>query len=107
MSNLRQMIDGLGNLALGFTQSQKRPQYQVKDQAIIRRKITRSKPHTQEVIVGTITAFADGGNSAVLTIPRPGGVITRTTVPLTQLEPVSKAFKRNSVQWNPALRGSV
>jgi hypothetical protein len=107
MPNLRKIVDGIGSLALGFTQQQAQPQYKVRDQAIIRRTVTRSKPHTQEVIVGTITAFADNGKSAVLTIPRPGGVITRTTVPLSQLEPVSKAFKRNSVQWNPALRGSM
>lgn len=107
MPSLRSMIDGIGALALGTTKASEKEAYKVRDQVTIRRNVTRSKPYTQEVIVGTIAAFSEDKKSAVLTIPRPGGFLQRTTVPLDQLEPVSKSFKRSSVQWNPALRGSM
>ena len=107
MPSLRKMMDGVGSLALGTYTPVLQPTYKVQDQVVIRKSITRRSPRTQEVIVGTITAFADGGESVVLNIPRPGGVMQRTTVPLDQVEPVKKAFRQSSVQWNPAFRGQM
>ena len=54
--------------------------------------------------VGTILAFADDGESAVVSLPGPGGTIMRETVGLGQLEPVTARFKRASVQFNSAFR---
>lgn len=107
MPNLRRMIDGIGDLRLGIDKPVEQKQFKLRDQVVLRRNVTRTSPRTQEVIVGTITAFAEGNTSAVVTIPRPGGTVTRTTVQLDQLEPVTAAFKRSSTHWNPAFRGQM
>lgn len=74
------------------------------DQVIMRKNLGRGGPVTREVMVGTIAAMS-GDAAAIVSFPRPGGRILRSTVPLSQLEHVSGTFKRNSVQFNPAFRG--
>lgn len=78
-------------------------EFQVQQQVVVRRSI-RSHARTAEVRVGTILAFADDGETAVVSIPGPGGKVIRETVGLGQLEPVTNRFRRASVQFNPAFR---
>jgi len=80
-------------------------EFKIKDQVVIRKPVGFSGK-TKEVIVGQILASA-GKGSFVVSIPRPGGVTTRATVPVSQLSPVTKEFKRQSVNWNPAFRGQM
>lgn len=77
--------------------------YKLQDQVIVRRRI-RTTPATNEIKVGSILAFADDGNSAIVSLPGPGGKIQRVTVPVESLQPASEHFKRSRVQVNPTFR---
>jgi hypothetical protein len=76
----------------------------VSQQVVLRRKVNRSGPTTSEIRVGTILAFSPDGKKATLSIPGPGGKISRASVFVDTLEPVSDRFKRASVHFNPAFR---
>jgi hypothetical protein len=101
--NLREMVD----VRKGLSVDVQRPkhEFKVKDQVVIYKPVGFSGK-TKEVIVGQILASAGKGKFLV-SIPRPGGVSTRATVLASQLKPVTEAFKRTSVQINPAFRGQM
>lgn len=73
----------------------------VQEQVRIRRPLLHGRGASL-IKVGTILAFADNGQKAIVTFPADQ---TRLTVPLDQLEPVSKAYGRARVQVNPVNRG--
>lgn len=105
--NLREMID----TAMGLTVDVKQPRqsahaFAVKDQVIVRRPVGFSGA-TTEIISGEILAFADNGKSAVVSFPRAGGVLTRATVDVDQLQPASSVYRRGRVHVNPAFRGQM
>jgi hypothetical protein len=77
----------------------------VNDQVVVKRSVNRtfSRQNMKEVMVGTVTAFAQNGN-AVVSLNRPGGRILRSEIPLKQLQPVADVYKRTAVQHNPAIR---
>ena len=75
-------------------------EFRVQEQVRVRRPILHGRG-SQLVKIGTILAFADNRQKAVVTFPADQ---TRLTLPLEQLEPVSKAYGRARVQVNPVLR---
>ena len=101
MSTLRQMIDGQGSLQLGLTPINHKSHYRVHDDVLIRRKVNRSGPRTDEVIVGRILAMSK--STADVSIQK-NGVNQRLTVNLNEVEPVTQSFKRQSMQFNPQIR---
>ena|ERR1700722_5167598 len=101
--NLREMITVKQGLAVDVQRP--KHEFKIKDQVVIRKPVGHSNM-TKEVIVGQILASAGKGKFLV-SIPRPGGVATRATVLASQLQPVTEAFKRTSVQFNPAFRGQM
>jgi hypothetical protein len=102
--NLREMAATYGGLSTDVKQPAKQ-EFKIKDQVVIYRPVGRSA-NTREVIVGEILASA-GKGKFVVTIPRPGGVLTRATVSASQLEPVTDVFRRSHVHINPAFRGQM
>jgi hypothetical protein len=100
--NLREIAATYDGLSVDVKQPAKR-EFQIKDQVVIYRPISAN---TREVIVGEILASA-GKGKYVVTIPRPGGVVTRATVLASQLKPVTEVFRRSHVQINPAFRGQM
>ncbi len=103
--NLRQMIDTQSGLADDTPKA--KTEFKKGDQVVVRRSLGNGRLVSKELMVGTVTAFAEGNKSAVVSIPRPGGRQLRSTVPVAQLSPVSEVYRRNRVQVNPAFRGSV
>lgn len=103
--NLRQMIDTQTGLA-DETPTVK-TEFKKGDQVVVRRTMGNNRLASKELMVGTVTAFADANRSAVVSIPRAGGRQLRTTVPVAQLSAVTEVYRRNRVQVNSALRGSV
>jgi hypothetical protein len=78
-------------------------EFKLRDEVVIYRPVGFGGK-TREVLVGEILASA-GKNQFVVSIPRPGGVSTRATVNVSQLQPATAAFKRERVHINPAFRG--
>jgi hypothetical protein len=76
-------------------------QFRVQEQIRIRRPLLHGRG-ANLIKVGTILAFSPDGQKAIVTFPADQ---TRLTVPLDQLEPVSKAYGRARVQVNPVNRG--
>ena len=76
--------------------------FNVKDQVVIREKISRSGPVTNHVKVGTVMAVSQ--DDLLVSMPLPGGRFVKKSVPAAMCEPVSEVFRRNSVQVNPAFR---
>jgi hypothetical protein len=72
----------------------------VQDQVIVRRPILHGRGSVL-IKTGTILAFADNGQKAIVSFPADS---TRVTVPIDQLEPVKKAFGRSRVQIDPVRR---
>lgn len=79
-------------------------EYKLQQQVLISRKISRSGPVTNDVRVGVIQAFADGGESVLVSIPRPGRLPLKETVAIADIKPVSEVFNRTAVQFNPLFR---
>lgn len=78
--------------------------FKVSQQVVVSQKTRIGGPMTRELRVGTIQAFSPDGESATVSMPAPGGRVTRMEVPVAQLQPVTDRFKRASVQFNPAFR---
>jgi urease alpha subunit len=102
--NLREIVDMRQGLQVDVKQPS-RHEFKVKDQVVIYKPVGFGGK-TREVIVGQILASA-GEGKFVVSIPRPGGVATRTTVSASQLQPVTAAFRRSHVNINPAFRGQM
>jgi hypothetical protein len=79
---------------------QKEHEFRVQEQVRFRRPILHGRG-SQLIKIGTILAFADNGTKAVISCPAD---MTRVTVPLDQLEPISAAYGRARVQVNPVHR---
>jgi len=73
------------------------------DQVVLRKPTRRTGPTTSEILVGEIVALADNGKATV-SMPRPGGGILRTELPVKSLIPVSTFYKKASVPVNPGFR---
>jgi hypothetical protein len=101
--NLRELI----GLRQGLSVDTKplRHVFKLRDQVVIHRPVGFSGK-TKEIILGEILASA-GKGKFVVSIPRPGGVSARATVNANQLQPVTAAFKRSHVNFNPAFRGTM
>lgn len=78
--------------------------FQVGEQVVVRKQVTRSGPVTKEVKVGQIAALSDSGKTATVTLPRNNGTTERKEIPTSQLQPVREAFGRSRVQMNSARR---
>lgn len=93
MTTLREIVNTAQGVAVDAPPVQRK--LQVRDQVVLRRPVGFSGK-TKEMIRGEILAFGDGGKSAVVSIPRPGGVTTRATVRTDQLQP---AKGPKAIQW--------
>jgi hypothetical protein len=76
--------------------------FNVKDQVVIRERTSRSGPVTNQIRVGTVMAV--GESALTVSFPLPGGRFTKKAFPISQCEPVTEVFRRNSVQINPLFR---
>ena len=101
MSSLRRMIDAMIPSSMSV-----KPKQELKagDQAVIKRSALQGHHQTKEMMVGTLVSLSEDGQGAVMSLPRPGGRMMRTTVPLKNLTPVSDYYKRAAVHANPAFR---
>jgi len=100
MTTLRGWVDG----QITVNGVEKEPiALKVKDQVILKRRRGLTSKATQEIMCGTIVRLTEGGMAEV-TMPRPGGRILRTTVPVNTLAPASSVYKRTQVNVNPAFR---
>lgn len=101
MANLRKLIDAMIPSSLNV-----KPKVELKagDQAVLKRGALQGHHQTKELMVGTLVSISNDGQGAVVSLPRPGGRMMRTTVPLKQLTPVSDFYKRAAVHANPAFR---
>lgn len=102
--NLREIV----NTAQGLTVDVEKPAQalKVRDDVVIRRPVGFSGK-THEIIVGKILAFGSDKKTATVSIPGPGGVISRSNVSVSQLQPVTESFKRKSVQYNSQFKRFV
>lgn len=105
MSNLRDIVDGVGSLANDLTPDRVDTSFRVQQEVITRRQTNRSGPATSEVKVGTILALGEG--TATVSFRSSTGVTEKKEVRLADLSPVTLAFKRQSIQFQPAFRGRV
>lgn len=81
--------------------------YAIKDQVVWKRGLgPGSHARTREVRVGEISAFADQ-ETAVVSFALLGGRMERKEIKLSELEPVSKVYRRAQVQLNPVHRQIV
>jgi hypothetical protein len=78
--------------------------FKVKDEVVVRKRTSLTGPPTNEVKVGTVMAVSEDQKKLTVSLPRPGGMHIRETVPVENCSPVSEVFRRNSVQANPAFR---
>ena len=105
MTTLRNFIDGDGSLMLNIDPVKtKSAGLGVNDEVIIRRKMNRSGPATNQVLVGKILAMA--GTKATVSVPEAGSH-KRIEVDVSELSPVTASFRRSSMQLNRAFRPSV
>jgi hypothetical protein len=75
-------------------------QFRVNDQIIIRRPILHGRG-SNLIKVGTILAFADNGQKAIVSFPADS---TRLTLKISELEPVKAKYARDRVQISPVRR---
>lgn len=104
MLNLRQLVDGVGNLQINAKTVQKQEGFKARDEVVIRRNVNKSGPATSEVLVGTILAM-NADNTAKVSVRKGNGLSEQMTVPVEKLQPVTESFKRTSMQYNTAFRG--
>lgn len=104
MSNLRQFVDGVGSIDLGLPSPVSNSKFSLKQDVVIRRKVSRGGPLTSQVIVGQILAM--NGNKASVSV-RKQNTLQTIEVLLSDLSPVTTSFKLNSIQFEPAFRGRV
>jgi len=100
MTTLRSWVDG--QITVNGVAKEEAP-LKVKDQVILKRKSGLTNKATQEIMCGTIVRLTEGGMAEV-TMPRPGGKMLRTVVPVDRLTPASSVYKRTQVNVNPAFR---
>ncbi len=100
MTTLRSWVDG--QISVNAV-AKETPALKVKDQVILKRKSGLTSKATQEIMCGTIVRLTEGGMAEV-TMPRPGGRILRSIVPVNRLTPASSVYKRTQVNVNPAFR---
>lgn len=105
MGNLRDLVDGVSSLEYNLSPDKANTGFKVQQDVVVRRQTNRSGPSNTEIMVGTILALSD--TSAKVTIKKGGGRTETRDVMLKDLSPVSLAFKRSSVQFQPAFRGRV
>ena len=105
MSNLRDMIDGVGSLVLNASPDIPSMDFKVSQDVVVRRQVNRSGPATSEVMVGRVLAM--DGNVATVSVQKAGGAVERRTVNVNELSPVTSKFKTQSSQFNPAQRGRM
>ena len=104
--NLRSIMDGFGQLQLNkIPVPSEEHTFRVQDDVIIRRKVHRTGPTTNQVMVGKILAMGDDG-IATVTVQGPGGN-KHMKLSLNELAPVTEAFRRSSMQLNPAFRPHI
>ena len=103
MPNLREMIDGHGSLQINAFPERKTAVFKVQDDFVMRRKINRSGPSTNEVVVGKILAMNDDGTAEV-SLQKTGGMTQRATVSVSDLSPVTEKFRRQSLQFSTQFR---
>jgi hypothetical protein len=101
--NLREMVDGTGNLSLNITSPEPRSKFRTQQEIVIRRSITRTGPTTNQIQVGRILAFGEN-NTATVSILGPQGSASQKVVNLRDCAPATAEFKRNSIQFNPQYR---
>lgn len=101
MANLRRLIDAM---IPSSTMMKPKVELRAGDQAVLKRSALQGHHQTKELMVGTLVSLSDDGQGAVISLPRPGGRMMRTTVPLKQLTPVTDFYKRAAVHANPAFR---
>ncbi len=102
MPNLRRMVDGDGSLVLNVPYIPVDNNWKAQDDFVLRRKVNRSGPTTSEVLVGKILAMH--GNTADVSIQKPGGISQRAVVNIKDIVPVTESFKRQSMQFNNQIR---
>lgn len=105
MGNIRDLIDGVSSLEYNLTPDIADVSFKVQQDVVIRRQTNRSGPSNTEIMVGTILALGD--TSAKVSIKKGGSRTETRDVLLKDLSPVSLAFKRSSIQFQPAYRGRV
>jgi hypothetical protein len=105
MGNLRDYIDGVSSLEHNLTPDRVDNSFKVQQDVVVRRQTNRSGPSNTEIMVGTILALGD--TSAKVAIKKGGGRTETKDILLKDLSPVSLAFKRSSIQFQPAYRGRV
>lgn len=105
MSNLRQMVDGVGSLTLNATPDIPSNEFRLHQDVIIRRSVSRTGPRTSEVMVGRILAME--GTTCTVSVKKAGGALERKVVNVKDLSPVTQAFKSSSIQFSPAYRGRL
>lgn len=106
MSNLRSMVDGLCSLQINASSVDGQVDFKPQDECVLRRKINRSGPSTNEVLVGKILTINANGTADV-SIQKAGGVTHRAVVNIKDLQPVTEQFRRSSIQFNPGYRPRV
>lgn len=104
MPTLRSLID---SQIIVSNNKPKPAALKLNDQVVVQRTVNRGAQRTKEVMAGTIVAMSDDGKRATVTLPRAGGRILRTTMPIDKLKPASAIFGRARVQTNPAFRQIV
>lgn len=101
MPSLRNWVDG--QIVAGNRKPTPAP-LKLNDQVIVQRTVNRGPQKTKELMAGTIVAMSEDGSSATVTLPRAGGRILRTTMPIDKLKPASSVYGRTVVHTNPAFR---
>lgn len=101
MPTIRSLIDGAISTVVKKTEP---VPLKANDQVVVARNVNRGSQRTKELMAGTIVALSEDGQQATVTLPRSGGRILRTTLPIDRLKPASEVFGRARVHTNPALR---
>lgn len=104
MPSLRSWMD---NQITAGNKKPKPVELKANDQVVIERNINRGKQQVKELMAGTIVSFNEDKSKATITMPRAGGRILRTVMPVNKLRPASEVFGRARVQTNPAFRQIV
>lgn len=105
MSNLRSMIDGIGSLAINANPEAPSNDFKVSQDVVIRRRVNRSGPVTNEILVGRILAM--DGNLVDVSIQKSAGVTERRTVHVRDLSPVTRDVRNQSNKFSPQFRRGV
>ena len=105
MNNLRDFVDGVSSLAHDLIPGRVDTSFKVQQEVVARRQTNRSGPVTNEIKVGTILALGD--KTATVSFRTSTGGTEKREMRLSDLSQVTTAFKRQSIQFQPAFRGRV